>query len=350
MLRVLIVDDSRFFRRRIRELLASDAGLRVVGEAADGRQALEQVESLRPDVVTMDIEMPVMDGISASREIMRRRPTPILMFSSLTYEGAKATLDGLEAGALDFMPKRFSEIAADSEEARRRLCEKVRAVGRGRARVVAPAPARGAPATPPAAPRPPAAEPARGRFHMVAIGTSTGGPVALQQVLAALPADYPLPLLLVQHMPGNFTRAFAERLNQLCAIEVREAARGDELRPGLALLAPGGHQIGLRRSNGRLLAHVFDLGDDQIYRPSVDIAFAEAARVHGGRVLAVVMTGMGCDGCDGARQLKSAGAEVWAQDEASSVIYGMPAAVARAGLADRVLPLPDIGPALARVR
>lgn len=346
MVRVLIVDDSGFFRRRIRELLATDPALEVVGEAADGRQAVAAVDQLQPDVVTMDVEMPVMDGISACREIMRRRRTPILMFSSLTHEGARATLDALEAGAVDFMPKRFSEIARDSEEARRRLCEKVRAVGRGRSGMIAAAQPRAAAPAP--APRQGPA-PVPGRFRLVVIGTSTGGPVALQRVLSSLPAGFPLPLLLVQHMPGSFTRAFAERLDGLCAIDVREAAQGDALRPGLALLAPGGHQIGLRNGGGRLLTHVFDLGEEQIYRPSVDIAFREAARVYGGRVLAVVMTGMGADGCEGAAALKAAGAEVWAQDEASSVIWGMPGAVARAGHSDRLLPLDQIGPALARL-
>lgn len=376
-LRVMVVDDSGFFRRRIRDMLQVDPELEVVGEAANGREAIEQVQLLRPDVVTMDIEMPVMDGITAVREIMRVRPTPILMFSSLTYEGAHATLQALDAGAMDFLPKRFADISADAEQVKRQLQARVRELGRrARGRFELPRPAAPAPAptsapaaapaaTPasaavragvaPVAPRPAvaerrAAEPVRaGRYSLVVIGTSTGGPVALQRVLTQLPASFPLPILLIQHMPASFTAAFAERLNELCAISVKEAADGDPLLPGRALLAPGGQQLGLRAAGGQLTARIFAATPDQLYKPSVDIAFTEAARVCPGRVLAVVLTGMGSDGCEGARLLKQTGSTVWSQDEATSVIYGMPAAVAKAGLSDRVLPLDAVGAELARM-
>lgn len=366
--RTLIVDDSGFFRRRIRELLTEDPEIEVVGEAATGREALQKVQQLRPDVVTMDIEMPEMDGIAAVREIMHRYPTPVLMFSSLTYEGARATLDALDAGAVDFLPKRFSDISGDAEQARRLLRERVRLVGRGRAaRRVAPAPgspARGAGPEPGSAATErqrasagaPAPAPARqitlpaGRVRLVVIGTSTGGPVALQRVLTALPAGFPLPLLLIQHMPGSFTTAFAARLDQLCRIQVREAADGDRLSPGLALLAPGGRQLGLRAVNGQLTIRIFDAEPGQFYKPSVDVAFSAAAHHCPGKVLGVVLTGMGADGREGARELKESGSALWAQDEASSVIYGMPGAVAKAGLTDAILDLEAIGPSLARLR
>jgi len=352
--KTLIVDDSGFFRRRIRELLTQDPAIEVVGEAANGREAIMEVARLRPDVVTMDIEMPVMDGITAVREIMRRFPTPVLMFSSLTFDGARATLDALDAGAVDFLPKRFSEISGSGDAARQLLRDKVREVGRHRARRSAALATGAAPSREPAAPAPPtgrsraALQP--GRADLVVIGTSTGGPVALQKVLTALPADFPLPILLVQHMPGSFTPAFAARLNQLCQIEVREAEEGDPLRPGVALLAPGGRQVGLNRRGSATTLRIFDADASQFYKPSVDIAFSEAARAYPGKVLGIVLTGMGADGSRGAADLKRGGSIIWAQDEASSVIYGMPGAVARAGLTDQILGLDAVGPALAKVR
>ncbi|MGM0676745.1 protein-glutamate methylesterase/protein-glutamine glutaminase [Ectothiorhodospira marina] len=368
--RVLVVDDSGFFRRRIVDILNADPSLEVVGTASNGQEAIDQVVALKPDVVTMDIEMPVMDGITAVRRIMARQPTAILMFSSLTFEGAKATLDALEAGAVDFLPKRFEDIARDQQEARDVLCRRVRAIGRrasvrsGRdlgARAPAPAP-RSAPAPtarqgvpPPAtttartAPRGSGdrAPPVLSDFKVVLIGTSTGGPLALQKVLAALPAHFPLPLLLVQHMPASFTPAFAQRLDQLCKIRVKEAEDGDALQPGLALLAPGGQQMQVECRGGQSRVRITESAADQHYRPCVDVTFNSAAACFRGDALAIVMTGMGADGREGARLLKRCGSTVWAQDEATCVVYGMPAAIAEAGLADRILPLPQIGKLLA---
>lgn len=348
----MVVDDSGFFRRRIVEILEADPSLQVVGTAANGREAIQKVMELKPDVVTMDIEMPVMDGITAVRRIMKLQPTPILMFSSLSYEGAQATLDALEAGALDFLPKRFDEFSQDREEAKRMLRARVRQIG---ARRSSPKPAAAAPASPDAA-RPAAVAPVRrpatatrrGDFRLVAIGSSTGGPVALQQVLSQLPGTFPLPILLIQHMPSTFTPAFAQRLNQQCQIRVKEAEDGELLEKGTAYLAPGGRQMGLVDRGGKVLLHIYD-GDASLhYKPSVDLAFASAAEVFPGKVLSVVLTGMGADGREGARALKKGGATVWAQDEASCVIYGMPAAVVEASLADQVLPLSEIGRELAK--
>ncbi|KAB7627161.1 protein-glutamate methylesterase/protein-glutamine glutaminase [Alkalilimnicola sp. S0819] len=367
-IRVLVVDDSGFFRRRIRDMLQADPALEVVGEAANGREAVRQAQALRPDVITMDIEMPEMDGISAVREIMRVRPTAILMFSSLTYDGAQSTLDALDAGAADFLPKRFADISADTEQVKRLLQDRVKGLGAGgiprsrpaplsargpRPGIPEPAPVARRPAPAAFAPSPLATSAASrirpGQVRLLVIGASTGGPVALQQVLSKLPATYPLPILLIQHMPASFTKAFAERLNDLCAIKVREAADGDALRPGTALLAPGGLQMGLKGFGDKLNVRLFEAGPEQFYKPSVDIAFAEAAKACPGRVLGVVLTGMGADGCEGARLLKQTGSRVWSQDEASSVIYGMPGAVAKAGLSDRVLPLAEVGGELAKI-
>ena len=353
MIRVLVVDDSGFFRRRIVEILDADDRLQVVGTAANGREAIQKVMELKPDVVTMDIEMPVMDGITAVRRIMKLQPTPILMFSSLSYEGAQATLDALEAGALDFLPKRFDEFSQDREEAKRMLRARVRQIG---TRV--PSPKTGSTATAAVAgtrasgsaatARRPLAASRRGDYRLVAIGSSTGGPVALQQVLTQLPASFPLPILLVQHMPASFTPAFAQRLDQQCQIRVKEAEDGELLEKGTAYLAPGGRQMGLVDRGGQVRVRVYDGDAGLHYKPSVDMAFSSAAEVFPGKVLSVVMTGMGADGREGARALKKGGSTVWAQDEASCVIYGMPAAVVEAELADQILPLADIGRELAK--
>ena len=359
-IRVLVVDDSVFFRKRVKEILDTDSDITVIDTANNGQVAVEKAAALKPDVITMDIEMPVLDGISAVRKIMAQTPIPILMFSSLTHEGAQATLEALDAGAVDFLPKSFDEIAKDKEQVKQLLRARVKALGGRPARMKRPTP----PPAPPSRPSPtqisrrvtpaPAVSkvtrkrPSRSSYNLVAIGTSTGGPVALQRVLTVLPANFPLPLLLIQHMPASFTPAFAQRLNALCQIEVREAKDGDMLKPGLALLAPGGKQMILERGSGAVArVKIVDGRPDMSYKPSVDLTFASVSETYPGRVLSVVMTGMGADGRDGARRLKAAGSTVWAQDEDSCVVYGMPMAVVTAGLADEVLSLEQIGPRLA---
>ena len=363
MIKVLVVDDSGFFRRRVAEILGADPQIQVVGTATNGQEAVEQTLALHPDVITMDYEMPVMDGITAVRQIMQRQPTPVLMFSSLTYEGARVSLDALDAGAADYLPKNFEDISRHPEKVRQLLCERVHALARSNRRSLGlgaaaapvasavPAPAARQPLAPRAAatapaPVPAPAEPVRRSaaprkrsYKLVAIGTSTGGPVALQKILTRLPASFPAPILLIQHMPGTFTTAFAERLDKLCQISVREAVDGDMLRPGVALLAPGGKQMMIdARGTVRILP-----GDERLnYKPSVDVTFGSAARALQDKVLAIVLTGMGADGREGARMLKQAGSTVWAQDEASCVIYGMPMAVVKANLADGVYDLDEI--------
>lgn len=362
--KVLVVDDSGFFRRRVSEILSADPTIQVVGTATNGKEAIDQALSLKPDVITMDYEMPMMDGITAVRHIMQRCPTPVLMFSSLTHEGARVTLDALDAGAVDYLPKNFEDISRNPEKVKQLLCEKVHTISRSNRRFSAyasPAPSAPAPATAPsvsslstpspartAAPAPAPARaaapsspaPKRKAYKLLAIGTSTGGPVALQRVLTQLPANFPAPIVLIQHMPAAFTKAFAERLDKLCKISVKEAEDGDVLRPGLALLAPGGKQMMV---DGRGTVKILP-GDERLnYKPCVDITFGSAAKSYGDKVLAVVLTGMGADGREGARLLKQGGSQVWAQDEASCVIYGMPMAIAKANLADAVYGLDDIG-------
>lgn len=355
--KVLVVDDSSFFRRRVSEIINQDPLMTVIDTAQNGREAVDKAQQLRPDVITMDIEMPVLDGISAVREIMAKCPTPILMFSSLTHEGAKATLDALDAGALDFLPKKFEDIARDKDEAVNLLQQRVKEIARKRF-LMATRPRAPEPAVRPAvtgtlncplAERQP--EPARAAtapaafkrsgksYQLVAIGTSTGGPVALQNVLTKLPGDFPHPILLIQHMPATFTAAFAARLNGLCQIGVKEAQDGDVLKPGQAYLAPGGKQMLLEGRGPGARLRIIDGNDKVNYKPCVDITFASAAKTYGDKVLAIVLTGMGADGRDGARLLKEQGATIWAQDEASCVVYGMPQAVAKAGIASESLPL-----------
>ncbi|WP_412514440.1 protein-glutamate methylesterase/protein-glutamine glutaminase [Shewanella indica] len=375
-IKVLVVDDSSFFRRRVSEIVNQDPELEVIGMANNGAEAVKLAAELKPQVITMDIEMPIMDGITAVQQIMATHPTPILMFSSLTHDGAKATLDALDAGALDFLPKRFEDIATNKDEAIRLLQQRVKALGRRRIfrpivrPNVTPTPlgSSNRPAASSSLPRQSAtaasisanrqlqrrsagAAPARAsgkQYKLLVIGTSTGGPVALQRILTQFPADYPHPILLVQHMPAAFTPAFASRLNGLCKIEVKEAVNGDMLRPGCAYLAPGGMQMMLERSGATGRIKILAGNEDMNYKPCVDITFASASKAFGGDVLAVILTGMGADGREGARMLKGVGATIWAQDEASCVVYGMPQAVTTAGISSQSISLDNMAEAILR--
>lgn len=402
--RVLIVDDSGFFRHRIEEILRDDKRVEVVGSAVNGREAVEKARQLKPDVITMDVEMPQLNGIEAVRIIMRDCPTNVLMLSSLTHEGARITLEALDAGAADYLPKDIRAWMDKSQTIRTQLIDRVVALGRSRrfrpgsvfehrhprsrassgsTMVFRPddaAPSRDSSAASRStttakraaevAPRtelppvrspafrptgsventPKTSHPSKVTFpdcRIVVIGTSTGGPAALQKILTEIPAGFPYPILLVQHMPKTFTQVFAERLNQQCAIEVKEAEDGDRLRPGRALLAPGGLQMMIDpRQTDRV--RILEGEARLTYKPSVDVTYASAAKAYGSKVLALILTGMGADGCDGARLLKREGAKIWAQNRESCTIYGMPQAVINAGLADEVLNLDDIGPLFAR--
>ncbi len=355
--RILVVDDSGFFRRRVTEMLESDSRLEVIGSANNGREAVDQVAKLRPDVVTMDIEMPEMDGITATRRLMATTPVPIIMFSSLTTEGAKATLDALDAGALDFLPKRFEDISSDRDEARKLLCNSVFALSKMPVRKIIPVPHKKV------APKPevsekestikkpvtrPVSTSTSSDIKLLAIGTSTGGPVALQEVLTGIPGSIPVPIIIVQHMPGTFTPAFAKRLDGQCEIGVKEAEDGDVLQPAMAYLAPGGKQMHVVKRGSSSVIKIVEPEQGQTYKPSIDITFNSIAQVYPKETLAVILTGMGADGREGARTLKQGGSIIWSQDEKSCVVYGMPAAVKEAGLSDKVLSLADIGPGIAK--
>ncbi len=495
-IRVLIVDDSRFFRKRLAEMIASDPELELAGEAENGRDAVLRVRELKPDLVTMDVEMPVMNGIEAVREIMKVCPTPVLMFSSLTEQGAKATLDALEAGAMDFMPKCFDDILKNKKESVEALIGRMRELGRAKGSMhrfrphahtsqahasfsghssvrteprsaslasgLSPSSTQGLGAraslrtttslrentllrdkasigadsrtttftkngleatsrtsslasrlnriTSSATSQTLGAEglalanttkdttsisermaairtrlhspnktSARGasaltsnlkesfkenakessketvndkaptslaynrKFAAIFIGSSTGGPLALQTVLTALPADLPVPVVVVQHMPGSFTGPFAERLDELCALKVTEAKDGDQLVAGHVYVAPGGMQMLVESSIGnKATLKIVPSPAGINYKPCVDITFGSAAQAYRGRVLASVLTGMGADGRKGSSLLRAQGATILAQNEETCVIYGMPKAVVEAGLADYVLPIDEI--------
>jgi len=360
-IKVLVVDDSSFFRRRVSEIINASPALEVIATANNGQEAIDMVIKHKPDVVTMDVEMPVMDGITAVQKIMASNPVPILMFSSLTHQGATATLDALEAGACDFLPKKFEDIARDKEEAIKLLQQRIEMIASRRVRkiagkteAVAPSvttaakPAlsalknvndRNAAAKAPAVPVSKRLHASGKSYDVLAIGTSTGGPVALQTVLTKLPRNFKLPIVLVQHMPGTFTKAFAERLNSNCQISVKEAEDGDVLRAGCAYLAPGGKQMMVGR-NGKI--KIVDGSESLNYKPSVDITFASLSKSYSNKVLAIILTGMGADGRDGSRMLKDRGSEIWAQDEASCVVYGMPQAVAKAGISTQSIALDQV--------
>lgn len=344
--RVLVVDDSVVVRRLVTTALQADPELEVVGSAADGRIALAKIEQLGPDVVTLDVEMPIMDGLEALRGIRARWPAlPVIMFSTLTERGAAATLDALALGASDYVtkPSGAGDPGRALDAVRTELIPKIKALcarfvsGGGR-------PAAGSTIRP-SVRRPPAS-----RVDVVAIGVSTGGPNALAQLLPALPRALPVPIVIVQHMPPMFTRILAERLDATSALRVVEAADGDVLEPGGVWIAPGGRHMLVERVGDRCEIRTNLDPPEHSCRPAVDPLFRSVARCYGPHVLAVVLTGMGNDGSEGAEAVRAAGGQVVVQDEGSSVVWGMPGFVARAGHADAIVPLEQMhGEILARL-
>ena len=346
MIRVFVVDDSAFARRAITRVLAADPGIKVVGEAASGTEALLRVPAARPDVVTLDIAMPGMDGLTALRSLLARDPgLRVLMLSAHTRDGAEATLEALAAGAVDFVDKsRFGLM--EFEGLGRELRERIRALatrwsaGVGRAGNGSGGAARPTADAPPGLSPPPA-------MDLCVLGASTGGPAAIQQVLEALPANFPLPLAIVQHMPPGFTGPFARRLDQRCRLRVREAEDGDRLEPGNVLIAPAGLHM---RVNGNLAATLSPEPAQARHVPSVDVLMLSAARARPGRVLGVLLTGMGDDGADGMAAIHAQGGVTLAESEATCVVYGMPRAAWERGAVTRQLPLPALAEWLAGLR
>jgi len=335
-IRVLIVDDSATIRSVLSATLGADPDLRVAGTAINGQVALASIAASPPDLVLLDVEMPVLDGISTLREIRRMHPKlPVLMFSSLTERGSKATLDALLAGANDYVAKPAAQTADEvAARIREDVIVKIKALV-PRSGTISRGPT-------PAAARPPAParrEPIRG----VVIAVSTGGPTALAEVLPAFAASTRVPVLIVQHMPAFFTAQLAERLSRICNATIREAQAGQEIRPGDVLLAPGGRHLEIAGDGGTARVRLTDDPPENSCRPAADVLFRSAARLWGGGTLGIVLTGMGRDGLQGSRKIVEAGGEVIAQDEFTSVVWGMPGEIVRAGLADAILPLSQIG-------
>ena len=356
-IRVMIVDDSPFMRKALERMLTCE-DIQVAGSARDGLEALERIPQLNPDIVTLDVEMPRMDGLACLKRIMAEHPRPVLMVSSLTQEGAAATLEALAAGALDFISKETSLASASILQIQQELQEKVRKLARSPkfARQRAPsasAPATSAPALRPAPVAARLAAPAGGiaaapRAELLLIGTSTGGPKALQDLLPAIPATLPVPCLVVQHMPGTFTRPFAERLNSLSQVTVKEAEDGEPLRPGTVYIAPGGIHMKYRLRAGTAGIDLDPEPASSLHRPSVDTLFLSAAEGCPRPMLAMILTGMGNDGARGMEVLKAKGAHTLSEAEESCVVYGMPRAAYERGCVDLVAPLQDMAGILRR--
>jgi two-component system chemotaxis response regulator CheB len=382
-IRVLVVDDSVVIRRIVTMVLTEDPDITVVGSAPNGKAALEKVDQLVPDAMTLDVEMPIMDGVTAVRHLRRKHPRlPVVMFSTLTERGAEATLDALAAGASDYVtkPANVGSVAQSMDSIRTQLIPKLKALVAARrpgfGTSPAPRPALGPGAAParrarnapdgsttPAAPvapapvgrtaptaaRVPLARPtpgARGSISVLAIASSTGGPDALTSVIPHLPADLPVPVVLVQHMPPVFTRLFAQRLDHKSRLSVREAVNGEPLAAGAVYVAPGDFHLSVERRGTTVHAVLTQTDPENFCRPAADVLFRSVARVYGRTALGLVLTGMGHDGAKGAEAMVAAGGRIFIQDEATSVVWGMPGAVSRAGLAECTLPLPDIAPAV----
>ena len=336
---VLVVDDSVVIRRMVASVLDDDPDIEVVGTAANGRIALDKLPQLRPDIVILDVEMPVMDGLATLRAMRLTHPhLPVVMFSTLTERGAAATLDALSAGASDYVtkPSHVGSVNASIDRVRSELIPKVKAlVGATREK-----------STSRSRPVPPARPVRQDRVDVIAVGCSTGGPDALTAIVTGLPADLSVPIVVVQHMPPLFTRMFAERLDRSCPLLVREAADGATLEPGQILVAPGDHHLVLRRQGVEVVAQLTKEAPENYCRPSVDVLFRSVASVYGNGALACVLTGMGRDGLKGAERIRAAGGRILVQDQASSVVWGMPGAVAQAGLANDVVPLEKVAETL----
>ena len=358
--KLLMVDDSSFFRKRLSQWFEDDKDITLIGTAKNGQEAIDLTHALKPDIITMDYEMPLMDGITALKRIMSECPTPVIMFSSLTYEGARLTLDALEAGAVDFLLKNYHELEAGGKDIRNKIRETILRIYHQsqlsfknkslfRSTTLQDSQDNTRPTSS-------SASTSIDTFfsnsvQVVAIGTSTGGPKAIQQIIQALPSSFTRPILVAQHMPSGFTKAFADRLNNKTTLNVKEAEPGDVISPGFVYIAPGGHHMMVEKDGKDIVRiKILPLDPRLNYVPSVNVLFASIADSFGSKSLGIVLTGMGDDGLEGARLLKAKGAGVWAQDLSSSLITGMPRRVIQNGLADRTVNLDQISMTLSSLR
>jgi two-component system chemotaxis response regulator CheB len=339
-IRVLIADDSAVMRAALSRVIESDPALQVCGTARNGLEALERVRQLRPDVVTLDVEMPLLNGLEVLKRIMKEFPRPVIMVSSLTKEGAEVTLEALEVGAFDYLSKADSGGALDPRKLKHDLIEKIEAAANSplarhlQPTTHIPAWAGGDTAAP---------EESHPVPEIVVIGTSTGGPKALQEILPQLPSDLPIGMIVVQHMPPGFTAPFAKRLASLSKLKVLEAAQGDVVRPGTVYIAPAGqHATVSRRGGARAIIHISDEPAGTLHKPSVDVTMFSVAETFGRYALGIIMTGMGSDGLQGMTAIRDAGGTTIGQDEATCAVYGMPRCCAENGVLQKVTPLSQL--------
>lgn len=368
-IKVLVVDDSALMRRVITRLLESQADIKVIETASNGQEAIKKVAALRPDVVTMDVEMPGLNGVTTVTRLMRECPVPVVMLSAHTTEGARVTMEALAAGAVDFVPKPLK--AGDTEKMARELARKIRVARRASFKRCPVAPAAQKPVTvshkqrtvskpvsktttrEEVAPTPePAVRKTPEKTELLVIGSSTGGPAALQVLLPVLPANLSCGVVVVQHIPVGFSGPMAEHLNRKCKLEVKHAEHGDRVLPGQVLVAPAGFDLTFRKNAGRLSV-ALDKGSKPVppggFRPSVDVVMNSAAEVVGNQVMGVLLTGMGRDGARGMLAIKQRGGYTVAQDESTSVVYGMPKAAAELDATVKILPLPQIASEILRI-
>ncbi len=362
MVKVLIVDDSVFICKAISRILEKDPNIKVVGFAHDGLDAIDKIKQFDPDLVTLDVEMPKMNGIEALKVIMREYPRPVIMVSSLTREGAAVTIEALSLGAVDFIPKELYQsgsVGINFEKIEQQLLEKIKAIAAKKTAFSAKPSAfvYSSSSRPESSPsstvvtEPKSAPPvtSRGLFDILVIGVSTGGPTALQKVIGRLPRNLPIPGVIIQHMPPAFTGPLANRLNSLGGPLVKEAEQGEKLERGKILVVPGAYHLQLKKIGSMVTAVLSEEPKDTIYHPSIDITISSAADIFKNKTLAVILTGMGKDGLEGVRRVKQFGGKVIAQDEGSSVVYGMPKAVVDEGLADRIVSVDNIAAEIMRM-
>ncbi|MCP9473559.1 MAG: chemotaxis response regulator protein-glutamate methylesterase [Nitrospira sp.] len=346
-IRVLTVDDSALMRQVLATLLSKDPEIEVIGSAPDPYVAREKIKALNPDVLTLDVEMPKMDGLTFLEKLMRGHPMPVVMVSTLTEAGCETTLRALELGAVDFITKPKLDVQRGMEEVARELIDKVKAAAVANVKREVSGVGREMNVLPPPSPSsfPSGSAMLKTTDTIIAIGSSTGGTEAVKDILTALPANTP-PILITQHMPPRFTKTWADRLNSLCRISVKEAADGDSVLPGHALVAPGGYHMALDRNGARYMVRVTQDPPVNRHRPSVDVLFDSVARYAGRNSIGVILTGMGGDGAKGMLAMKQAGARTIAQDEATCVVFGMPKEAIKLGGVDKVLPLGEIAGAV----
>ena len=347
-IRVVVVDDSALVRSLLTEIINRQPDMQCVGAASDPLVAREMIRELNPDVITLDVEMPRMDGLEFLSRLMRLRPMPVVMVSTLTEQGADITLRALEMGAVDYVAKPRIGITSGLNELAGDIVDKIRIAAAAHVKRLGPAPAAGTTpaahsAAVPEAPRAPL--PRLSTEKVICIGASTGGTEAIREVLTPLPADSPA-IVITQHMPPGFTTSFAARLDSLCKIRVEEARQGQRILPGHAYIAPGGHHLRIDRSGSNYVAVVEDTEPVNRHRPSVEVLFKSAARVLGPNAIGIMLTGMGADGAQAMREMKDAGSYNYVQDETSCVVFGMPRMAIQAGAAHEILPLTQIAPAL----